>query len=110
MHALIISHFIRRELQRSFYAYETTSPVPGRSCREGKYSIVIRLRAQMSRSTTKSTQWHVCPANYIISLGKSDKCEDSDQTGWMLRLILFLSGCTDHLVDFATLQPICVFH
>ena len=27
--------------------------------------------------------------------------DDSDQTGRMLRLILFLSGCTDHLVDLS---------
>ena len=27
--------------------------------------------------------------------------DDSDQTGRMLRLILFFSGCTDHLVDLS---------
>ena len=27
--------------------------------------------------------------------------DQSDQTGWILRLILFLSGCTDHLVDLS---------
>ena len=38
MHALIISTFIRRELQLSFYANETSRPVHGRPCR-GEHTI-----------------------------------------------------------------------
>ena len=64
IHALMISAFIRRELQLSFYANETTCPVHGTPCREGEHG------------------------------------KDSDRSRRKLRLILFLSGNTDHLVDF----------
>ena len=71
-----------------------------------------RLRAQLSRNTIKSTQWHVQPADYITSLGIREvwsidpwlpikRTAMTDQTGRMLRLILFLSGCSDHLVDLS---------
>ena len=39
MYALMISAFARRELQLSFYANETTSPVNVIPCREGERSI-----------------------------------------------------------------------
>ena len=42
MHVLIINLFIRRELQLSFYANETTSPVHGRPCREGDLPSVFQ--------------------------------------------------------------------
>ena len=65
MYALMISAFVRRELQLSFYVNETTSPVHDIPCREGERSIEFtliaskipgRLQAQLSRSTTKRTQ------------------------------------------------------
>ena len=78
MHALMTSAFVRRELQLSFYANETTSTIQGIPCKEGERSIDFysqcfkiprRLRPQLSRSTTKRTQWYVRPANYTSSLG-----------------------------------------
>ena len=45
MYALMISAFVRRELQLSFYANETTSPVHDISCREGERSIEFTLSA-----------------------------------------------------------------
>ena len=65
MSALMISAFVRRELQLSFYANESTGPVHGIPCREGVRSIEFypqcfknpeTLRSQLSRSTTKRTQ------------------------------------------------------
>ena len=58
------------------------------------------------------------PANYITSLGNREvwsidpwlpikRTSMTDQTGRMLRLILFLSGCTDHSVNLnrSTTKP-----
>ena len=36
MRALKISPFIRKELQLTFYANETTGPLHGRVCRDGE--------------------------------------------------------------------------
>ena len=75
----------------------------------------------LSRLMTKPTKWHVRPAKTQISLGicpvwsESSPCaqwvakdpsflhadsEDSDQTGWMPRLILVYTGRTCHFVGF----------
>ena len=72
------------------------------------------------RRTTKPTKWHVRPAKTQISLsihpvwsvfavrsmGSKDPnflhadSEDSDQTGWILRLIWVFDGRTCHFVGF----------
>ena len=75
----------------------------------------------MSRSMTKPTKWHEHPAKTRISLGihpvwsEPSLCtlrivkdprflhadsEDSDQTGWMPRLIWVFAGHTGHFVGF----------
>ena len=75
----------------------------------------------LSRLMTKPTNWHVRPAKTQISLGirpiwsESSLCtpwiakdqiflravrEDSDQTGWMPRLIWVFAGHTCHFVSF----------
>ena len=41
MHAIIFSPFLRRELQLTVYANETTSSIHSRSCREGEHSIDV---------------------------------------------------------------------
>ena len=128
MYALMISAFIRRELQLSFYANETTSPVHGRPCIEGEHSIDFYPQCFNNPETVTSTVESVhdetntmtCAASRLIlsarEFAKSDQSsssirrkfgsvvthkahgEDSDQTGWMLSL----SGNSDHLhvVDF----------
>ena len=78
------------------------------------------LQNKMSHLMTKSTKWHVHPMKTQISLGlrrvwsESSLCawrklgslathwahsEDSDQTGWMPRLIWVFAGCS-HFVGF----------
>ena len=75
----------------------------------------------LSRLTTKPTKWPLCPAKTQISLGICPvwsesslstwrsigssvihwaHCKDSDQTGWMSRLIWVFAGPTDHFVGF----------
>ena len=75
----------------------------------------------MSRFVTKPTKWRVCPAKTQISLGIHPVWsasllsawrklrslathwvhnENSDQTGWMPKLIWVFAGCTDHFVGF----------
>ena len=62
---------------------------------------------------TKPTKWHVRPAKTQISesslcaqwVGKDPRCrhadsEDSDQTGWMPRLLRVFAWRTCHLVGF----------
>ena len=39
MYALLISPFTRKELQLTFYAKETTSPLHGRLCRDGEHIV-----------------------------------------------------------------------
>ena len=75
----------------------------------------------MSLRITKPTKWHVRPAKTQLSPGirpfwsEYSLCaqcvakdpsflhtdsEDSDQTGWMPRLIWVFDGCTGHFVGF----------
>ena len=82
----------------------------------------------MSRFRTKPTKWYVHPAKTQISLGihpvwsESSLCaqwvakdpsflhadsEDSDQTGWMPRLIRVFAGRTCHFVGFVMRWLIC---
>ena len=77
--------------------------------------------ALLSRLVTKPTKWHMRPAKTQISLGTHTvwsesslsawkklrslathwaHSEDSDQTGWMPRLIWVFAGCTCHFVGF----------
>ena len=55
MHALIISPFIRRQLQLSFYANETTNPVHGRPWIEGEQSIDFYPQCFNNPETITST-------------------------------------------------------
>ena len=85
---------------------------------------------KMSCLMTKPTKWHVRPAKTQISLGIHPvwsesslstwrklgslathwgHSEDSDQTGWMPRLIWVFAGHTDHFVGFVTRQLIYIF-
>ena len=82
-------------------------------------------------SWQKPTKWHVCPAKTQISLGicsvwsETSLCaqkvakdptflhadsEDSDQTGWMPRLIWVFAGRTGHFVDFVLRWLICMYY
>ena len=83
----------------------------------------------MSLRMTEPTNWLVCPVKSRISQGirpiwsGSSLCtqwvvvdprflhaysEDSDQTGWIPRLIWVFAGCTSHFVGFVMLQLIYV--
>ena len=86
MYALMISAFVRRELQLSFYANETTGPVHGVPCREGERSIefypqcfkkprdvTITVESEHDKTNTMTCT----PANYIISLGIRKACPSS---------------------------------
>ena len=84
----------------------------------------------MSHLTTKPTKWHVRPAKTQISLGIRPVwpasslstwkpgslathwayIEDSDQTGWMPRLIWVFAGCTCHFVCFVMRWLIFLSH
>ena len=55
MYVLMISAFKRRELQLSFHANETTSPVHGRPCRVGEHSIMFYPQCFNSPKTVTST-------------------------------------------------------
>ena len=76
---------------------------------------LIATNVYLSRLMTKPTKWHVCPAKTQISLGIRQvwsesslsawtklgslathwaHSEDSNQTGWMPRLIWVFAGCT----------------
>ena len=87
------------------------------------FVVSISTDKQMSRLVTKPTKWHMRPAKTLISLGitKTDQpsslcaqwlakdpsflhtdSEDSDQTGWMPRLIWVFAGRTCHYVGFVT--------
>ena len=89
------------------------------------------LKWNMSHLMTKPTKWHVRPAKTQISLGIRpvwsesllSACrklgslathwthsEDSDQTGWMSRLIWVFAGRTCHFVAFITLRLILFLH
>ena len=80
---------------------------------------------QLSRCMTKPTKWQVCPAKTKISLGICSvwsessmsawrnlgslathwvHCEDTDQTGWMPRLIWVFAGHTGHFVYCVVLR------
>ena len=82
----------------------------------------------MSKWKTKSTKWHVRPVKTQISLSirpvwsESLLCaqwiakdpmfphadsEDSNQTGWIPRLIWVFAGRTCHFVGFVVLRLIC---
>ena len=84
----------------------------------------------MSRLMTKPTKWHVHTANTQISLGIRPvwsesslsawrklgslathwaHSKDSDQTGWMPRLIWVFAGCTGHFIGFVMMQLIYLF-
>ena len=86
MHALIISHFIRKELQLTFYANETTSLLHGRLSRDGEYIIEFhpqyldnprRLRAQFKNQ-------HIDLSTYRILLSAWASTE-SDQSASIRR-------------------------
>ena len=72
MHALIISPFMRKEPQLTFYANETTSFT--------WQTLQKRLRAQLSLSTTKPTHWFVDPAIFL-SAWISAKSDQSASVG-----------------------------
>ena len=55
MYAFMISAFVRRELQLSFYANETSSPVHGILCREGERSIEFYPQCFKNPETVTST-------------------------------------------------------
>ena len=55
MYAFMISAFVRRELQMSFYANGTTSPVHGIPCREGERSIEFYPQCFKNPETVTST-------------------------------------------------------
>ena len=55
MYALMIIAFVRRELQLSFYANETTSPVHGRPCREGEHRKEFYTQCFKNPETVTST-------------------------------------------------------
>ena len=55
MYALMIGAFVRRELQLSFYANKTTSPVHGIPCREGERSIEFYPQCFKNPETVTST-------------------------------------------------------
>ena len=83
------------------------------------------INLQMSRIVTKPTNWQVRPAKSQISLGirpvwsesllwakwiakdpsflQADS-KDSDQTGWMPRLIWVFAGRTDHFIGSVTMR------
>ena len=82
---------------------------------------LICLLTEMSCLMTKSAKWYVRPAKTRISLGirpvwsesslsawRKLEClathwahsKDSDQTGWMPRLIWVFTGCTGHFAGF----------
>ena len=124
MHALKINPFIRRDMQLSFYANETTSPVHGKACRGEEHSIDFYPQCFNNPGTGTSpdesehdkTKIMTCVHSVLyyqpgdqsspsvrrkfgsLSTHKAHS-EESDQSGRTLRLIVFLSGCTDHLVD-----------
>ena len=74
MYALIISAFIRKELQLTFYANETTTPLHGRLCRDGKLhprylnnheTVTITVESEHDKTNTL-----ICrPSEFFISLG-----------------------------------------
>ena len=85
----------------------------------------------LSRIVTKPTKWRVRPAKTQISLGIRPvwsesllsawrklgslathwaHSEDSDQTGWIPRLIWVFAGRTCHFVGFVTMRLIYVFY
>ena len=55
MHALIISPFIRKELQLTFYANETTSLLHDRLSRNGEHIIVFHPQYLNNPETVTST-------------------------------------------------------
>ena len=81
-----------------------------------KHARVSELQ-KLSLHMTKPINWPVCPAKTQISLGicpvwsvfavhsKDTKVhahsENSDQTGWTLRLIWVFAGCTGHFVGLS---------
>ena len=85
----------------------------------------------MSQHMTKPAKWHVRPTKTQISLGIRPvwsksllfalrklgslsihwvHSEDSDQTGWMPRLIWVLAGRTCHFVGFIMCRLIYIYH
>ena len=116
MHALIISPFIWRDLPLSFYANETTSSLHGRPCRDlypqcfNNPETVTTVTSRVESEHNKTNTTTCALSEYIISLSIRKvwsvfvvhqkkgthiaHSEDSDQTGWMLKLMLFLSGRT----------------
>ena len=85
---------------------------------------VCKFFYQVSHLMTKPTKWHVCPVKTQISLGIRPvwsvfpvpqwvakdpgflhaNSEDSDQPGWMPRLIWVFAECTCHFVCFVMSQ------
>ena len=77
---LIVSPFIRKELQLTFYANAATRPLHGRPCRDGEHIIefhpqylnkpeTVTSTVESEHNKTKPTHCSVGPANFIISLG-----------------------------------------
>ena len=81
----------------------------------------LAINFYLNRRMTKPTKWHVRPAKTQISLGIrpvwlvsslsawkstgslatiSAHSEDSDQTGWMPRLVVVFAGCKGHFIGF----------
>ena len=88
------------------------------------------FRRHLSHLTTKPTKWHVHPVKTQISMGirpvwsesslsawrklgslatLGAHSEDSDQTGWMSRLIWVFAGRTCHFVGFVMRRLIYLF-
>ena len=73
------------------------------------WDLLLECNKYLSHLMTKPKKWSVCPAKTQISLGirwakdpsflHADS-EDTDQTGWMPRLIWVFAGHTCHFVGF----------
>ena len=86
MRALIISPFIRKELQLTFYANETTSPSHGRLCIHGELHPHYLNNPETVTSTVESeydkTNTLICrPSEVFISLGRMFSLRPSEESG-----------------------------
>ena len=125
----LIPVYIRRGRER-WSPGHADAPTESKNATNGKLvSKVTVLIKEMSRLMTKPTKWHVRPAKTQISLGIRPvwsesslsawrklrslathwaHSEDSDQTGWMPRLIWVFAGRTGHFVGFVTRRFKCL--